>query len=374
MHTAILVIYNPEEQSLDDALLPFGDTERVSGTQYIEEFDITEERRAEYESSVDDMVCLADGTLVHPWEDACYRPATPEEATMISDPSSTTRFGYRVRDGEPRVYELPAGSSMCSVKTSDRISFLEWLEDLGAGQVVQPGERPDFDQAACYGYVRVDRDGNVLRVVERGNPNAHWDWWTLGGRWSGWLRVKANSECHVGSGTVEDDENGMPRCDAARAADIHWEYMHKQARRKAEEYWDAQFAKAEELERTLLSGGKTWAELLLEEPAERRQLFENGCRLCRVEPTVETFRRWTLSGGVFGIDLLSYPTRDRYVAAHEVPTLAAVVKNGEWHAKPEGSQYLAPDSDACRAWQERFQELLEDVPPDWMIAVVDCHY
>lgn len=44
---------------------------------------------------------------------------------------------------------------------------------------------PDAD--CKYGYARLDKDGEVCKVVKRTNPNAKWDWWVVGGRWSGML-------------------------------------------------------------------------------------------------------------------------------------------------------------------------------------------
>lgn len=44
-----------------------------------------------------------------------------------------------------------------------------------------------------YGYAVV-RDGKLIKAVDRTNPNNHWDWWTIGGRWSGFLGIDSGTK------------------------------------------------------------------------------------------------------------------------------------------------------------------------------------
>ena len=46
----------------------------------------------------------------------------------------------------------------------------------------------------------VDEDGNIY---SNRNPKAKWDWWTIGGRWSGMLKLK-NKDEYTDSACVED--------------------------------------------------------------------------------------------------------------------------------------------------------------------------
>ena len=44
-----------------------------------------------------------------------------------------------------------------------------------------------------YGYAIV-KDGKLIKAVNRTNPNRKWDWWQMGGRWSGFLKLKEGAE------------------------------------------------------------------------------------------------------------------------------------------------------------------------------------
>lgn len=84
----------------------------------------------------------------------------------------------------------------------------------------------------------VDDNGEVLRVVRRTNPNSKWDWYSLGGRWDGFLRTK----------------NGK-NVNHARIGDIDIEALEREAVSGAEERYD-RIAK-------VINGRtwKTWAEV-----------------------------------------------------------------------------------------------------------------
>ena len=56
------------------------------------------------------------------------------------------------------------------------------------------------------------------------NPNAKWDWYTIGGRWSNSIITK----------------NGR-KCDYAKLKDIDWDKIRENKKRNAEEIWDKNF-------------------------------------------------------------------------------------------------------------------------------------
>jgi hypothetical protein len=61
-----------------------------------------------------------------------------------------------------------------------------------------------------WGY-EIDEDGNLL---SRYNPDSRWDWYSIGGRWSGFLYTKE-----------KDDEGNPIRVDQATFGEIDWDYM-----------------------------------------------------------------------------------------------------------------------------------------------------
>ena len=71
---------------------------------------------------------------------------------------------------------------------------LDWhgLED----KTVSDEAQVDRDGEHKYGFAIMDADGKLIKAVRRTNPNKQWDWYQVGGRWSGFLKLKqgANGE------------------------------------------------------------------------------------------------------------------------------------------------------------------------------------
>lgn len=63
-----------------------------------------------------------------------------------------------------------------------------------------------------WGY-KLDDEENLLSTY---NPDSKWDWYSIGGRWSGFLRTKE-----------KDDEGNPIKVDQAQFKDIDWDYMIK---------------------------------------------------------------------------------------------------------------------------------------------------
>ena len=70
------------------------------------------------------------------------------------------------------------------------------------------------------------------------NPNSKWDWWTIGGRWSGLLMLKpeAYGQGENGHGGVLNRANSDPKfADSALSKQIDWEGMRQREIRKSQE-------------------------------------------------------------------------------------------------------------------------------------------
>ena len=72
----------------------------------------------------------------------------------------------------------------------------------------------------------IDEDGNLYSTY---NKNAKWDWYVVGGRWSGMLRLKERSR---------KDYAGQLYVDSAQVKDIDFEYIDPEAVKKSSRFWD----------------------------------------------------------------------------------------------------------------------------------------
>ena len=71
-------------------------------------------------------------------------------------------------------------------------------------------DKDAWEQIQDWGY-QIDDEGNLLTTY---NPNSKWDWYSVGGRWSGFLPLK------------EKDEEGNPKeSNEAYVHEIDWGYL-----------------------------------------------------------------------------------------------------------------------------------------------------
>lgn len=76
-----------------------------------------------------------------------------------------------------------------------------------------------------------------------------------------------------------------------------------------------------------------------------------------------------------GVDEYLTP-RDQYIqkARDRATVLYAVVKDGEWIAKGEMGWFgMSADSSTQDDWNRKVNEMLDALPDDTVITVVDCH-
>lgn len=175
------------------------------------------------------------------------------------------------------------------------------------------------------GAVKVDPFG--LYEISAFNPNGKWDWWQLGGRWLGRFKLKDSAAPSVtGKSGVSDNEKiHVGGVDAAKQGDIDWEGMFEESRDDAGERWDV-LTRAEATE----SGG--W-------PPE------------------------------------PLGTREEYIARYGLPeSYAFVNEDGEWFQKGQSGWFGAPREETTEdEWSLAWARFVESVPPDHVLAVVDCH-
>lgn len=78
--------------------------------------------------------------------------------------------------------------------------------------------------AQRFGVEKIDEDGNFLTTY---NPNSKWDWWVVGGRWSGYLpttRGQESDNCAVGEvdwGKFFEDNPSGPFCFVTEDGEWH---------------------------------------------------------------------------------------------------------------------------------------------------------
>lgn len=143
------------------------------------------------------------------------------------------------------------------------------------------------------------------------NPKSKWDWYQVGGRYSGRL-AKAD---------------GIP-CDTALVKELDFEKMRANARKRAEGWW--------------------------EEAQRERPLDAVWLKMA------------------FGID--PGMTREQYLDKNSRFSAFALLKGGEWYEKGSmGWWGTVSDEKDPDEWARQFDALLKSLDPEERVTIVDCH-
>lgn len=180
------------------------------------------------------------------------------------------------------------------------------------------------------------------------NPNAKWDWWQIGGRFSGYFKKKG-SDTRVNSVSIDElDIEGMTQ---EVLADANEEYSKLEA---------------------ILKGrpAPSWQEFLEKYPTPEEARAAYG-----ELPVIQDMfsAKFFIFGGVaeeFG------QSREEYLEKVKQKVLApfAFVENGAWFQKGEMGWFGMSSNDMeDREWATQFNQVIASLPPETQLTIVDCH-
>ncbi len=203
------------------------------------------------------------------------------------------------------------------------------------------GENEHAEYARDYNGSDLAEDGKYYRVT---NPDAKWDWWVIGGRWRNLLLHK-NGEY----------------CDSLQKKDLDLEVIRKRAYSAAV----AEFATAKKA----INGQayKSWEEVRDSFPDDintARDAYNSQPAVTALKAAFDPF-----------CDCDSYLcTEEEFLnkAVNSVLSTFAILYNGEW-IESGTMGWWACVSDKKENWPEIFNEILNKIPDDAYLTVVDCH-
>jgi hypothetical protein len=216
-----------------------------------------------------------------------------------------------------------------------------------------------------YGFALV-RDGKLVKAVNRTNPNRKWDWWRVGGRWSGMLKLKTGATGETGSPGLMGSHfaEGADRADQALKRDIDFTGMRDEAAQKAGALWDKARA---------ITCGKTWESW----PSVRARMeIEAARQFYNEQPAITALK--AADKDEFGryIDDTLAGSREAFVnaARNRAGATFAVLYKGEWTERGRmGWWACVSDEMDENKWYELYASLLDGLPDDTLLTVVDCH-
>lgn len=198
------------------------------------------------------------------------------------------------------------------------------------------------------------------------NPNAQWDWYVIGGRWSGYFKALPGVIGIIGDSGVFSNTPREGWYDQLQRGSIDFEGMRAESAAEASKRYNAYEAAVAGLEVP-----KRWVEF-----CTAYESIDDARKAFRELPYIAALRTANLLPlfkdpvEVYGIG------REKFIerARNRSLTPYAVLKDGEWFAKGEMGWFgMSSDDVDPDTWDKRVWELLRDLPEDTLITAVDCH-
>ena len=199
-----------------------------------------------------------------------------------------------------------------------------------------------------------ERDAETGRYGRWENPNAKWDWYTVGGRFNNFLLLK----------------NGL-KADSARKGDVDWETMKNDAGHAAAERYDLfqrHFGK--------LPVNVSWEDSITkfdEDYDAARNFYRNQDRVVEYD---KKCRELNIGNGFYDSPDDFLISKEQYVenARRDAIRTFAVLIDGTWNEKGEMGWFgVVHNEKEADNWRDIYETILNNISDDMQITVVDCH-
>lgn len=367
----------PTDEILSAAMQPFHEFECTGeDDQYVQEINKTEEVRADYLKGTSSKIRI-DGQLFDSYDERFYRDPTEEESKTVGMGSGCGGgLCWRSKDwGDGRGYRakvkfVPENGINVEVPYSELMSFVEYVVKHEDTTIRSLNEA--LTKETKYGYAVLSATGEIDKVIRRTNPNDKWDYWRIGGRYTGKLKGCDGLQAEASWEWSHGQEKRPDGYDIIRKSDIDQTAM-KAARIADRQKWaDECCSKAnvtfEELEVAIAeskAAHKIWVEV--PEPRPRGGEYHaweiaNGFPMAAKVAS----KNWELPDPKDGQTIREW--------INDAPWLTsfAFLRDGKWASEGDMG-WWACVSNANPCWPDDFQSLIADVPDDWFLTVLDCH-
>lgn len=226
-HFSVLVITDeqPTERSLKSVLQPWHESECTGADdKYVVDVDVTDEAKKQWEEP-QKIIRLLDGSIKSRWSNDFYTGEPADEMDRSLGRKSFVMPAGGIEDEIPQF----------QLSKIEGETFEKFCDDYG-GWVVRGG-----------------------KVYDHTNPNKKWDWWQIGGRYSGKLLVKTGALAFAGKRSWTNRDEQITGLDVGKRTDLDLDAM----KRKNQD------------------GRREWAEDCC---AKAKRTFEELDTACRVSP------------------------------------------------------------------------------------------
>lgn len=267
------------------------------------------------------------------------------QGTIVSLEEPEYFFRYAIHDG--KVYEKYSGPAKQDRRTKRAKRMKAFTE--------YPWKKlyPDFQEfAEEWSGCRFYEEENAYGFYY--NPEGYWDWYSIGGRWPFMLLVKNScKEYSVGErswiyeGNIPDAPNGYKWVSGARKKDIAWQTMREWRSQRLTE----RFSK---LEFFFMVGERP--------EGVYGHLVDDGILYCgeyiyRKDETLEDF-----------LGRFDFKKSCRYPIG-----ASAFINDAGWHSREVETEDICGKDIVEDKWDTELSNLLDSIPEENVLVVVDCH-
>ena len=237
------------------------------------------------------------------------------------------------------------------------------------GSIVRDGKFTElyktFEEFMESWHGNASRDEINNRYGYWNNPNARWDWYSVGGRWTGYFKPKAGTVGTLGRPGAFDNKPTEGWVDSIQLKDVDIEAMKDSVIKEANETYD----KIE----SILKGRiyPSWEEIRNKhgEDIQAARDEYNNHEIVK-DFNKESFHIW----GDFYEEYAN--SREEYINKCKNKTMVpyAVVKNGQWYQKGEMGWWGMSSNEMTQdEWNTKFWEMINSLEPETQLTLIDCH-
>lgn len=308
------------ESILDRILAPYEESPKDGA--FMEFEDRTEDCREKYQEDTSDFAQFPDGSIHSIYSGKFLSKFVVQDGKIYSKPEKFLDPPVETGESKSIIY-LP------DQPVKEHCSFEEYCSDF-CGYEQKNGR---------WGYRR--------------NPNAKWDWWTIGGRWSGSMLARCDLECALYSTQQPEDLQSLGEyrpVDGAYKKDIAFSKMIEQETRSAADL----FFKLEQ----------AFAENNTRDLGPMNVIKEDG---------IYNWGELAYKAGESLDDYLQRKGLDTDSTGGFYP-YAIVDKDGSWHGEGDMGWWGISTNEMPRNdWNAIVQKFIQSLEPEDYLVCIDCH-
>lgn len=213
-----------------------------------------------------------------------------------------------------------------------------------------------------FGYKK--QDGKYFHYT---NPNAKWDWYSLGGRWTGFFKLKERAKGKIGRPGLMTDTAEPGTADQLLKKDIDFAGMRNDRGNKAAARYDLAMKIIGDL-----PVNESWEKI-----REENKDVGNARKIYWAQPRCAAWqkeRNDEFSYDASPDDFLI--SREEYIqnARDSATSTYAMVFESKWYGKGRMGWFgVGHDERDQKEWDKEVTALIDSLPDDTLFSLYDCH-